>query len=220
MSSKFHKQQQKAQWSATGTRITSSYTRKVCAGRAPFSLSSTAVRDSTTIQLHAAEQHRVRHRPSNSEGSCCRLERLLHITELLCRVGCSKSEVMRFTCLFQCARPLQLNTFAFIMQKICGSVSTLSTSHQQDDSSDFEVAVALILDLLFFANSRPLHRQVLSWCRSLPAHKYAAVPPLLVAQVHRAVAASNCKVPEAQPIAFAEPMLSLLEFKPVQMPLR
>lgn len=99
-------------------------------------------------------------------------------------------------------------------------MSTLSTSHQQDGSSDFEVAVALILDLLFFANSRPLHRQVLSWCRSLPAHKFAAVPPLLVAQVHKAVAASKCRGPEMQPIPFAEPMLSLLEFKPVQLPLR
>jgi len=99
-------------------------------------------------------------------------------------------------------------------------VSTLLARHQQDDSGDFEVAVALILDLLFFANSRPLHRQVLSWCRSLPAHKFAAVTPLLVAQVHRAVAARNCKGPEMQPIALAEPMLSLLEFKPVQLPLR
>ena len=99
-------------------------------------------------------------------------------------------------------------------------MSTLPTSQQQDDRDDFEVAVALILDLLFFANSKPLHRQVLSWCRSLPAHKYAAVPPLLVAQVHKAVAASNCKGPEMQPIAIAEPMLSLLEFKPVQLPLR
>ena len=106
------------------------------------------------------------------------------------------------------------------MQKICGSVSMLPTSHQQDDSSDFEVALALILDLLFFANSRPLHRQVLSWCRSLPVHKFAAIPPLLVARAHKAVAASNCKGPEMQPIAFAEPLLSLLEFKPLQMPLR
>lgn len=106
------------------------------------------------------------------------------------------------------------------MQKICGSVSVLPASHQQDDSSDFEVALALILDLLFFANSRPVHRQVLSWCRSLPAHKFAAVPSLLVARAHRAVAASNYKGPEMQPIAFAEPLLSLLEFKPLQLPLR
>ena len=106
------------------------------------------------------------------------------------------------------------------MQKICGSVSTLPTSHQQDDSSDFEIALALILDLLFFANSKPLHRQVLSWCRSLPAHKFAAVPPLLVARTHKTVAASKCKGPEMQPIAFAEPLLSLLEFKPLQLPLR
>ncbi len=70
--------------------------------------------DLTAIQFRAAEQHRVRHRLSNSEGSCCRLKRLLHITELLCRVGRSKSEVMRFSCSFQCTSPVQLNTFAFI----------------------------------------------------------------------------------------------------------
>ncbi|DBB01023.1 TPA: hypothetical protein ACH3X1_000923 [Trebouxia sp. C0004] len=169
MSSKFHKQQQKAQWSATGTRITTSYIRKltsIASGTGPAGLKAVAaaLNDFCTLQ-----------------NSYVELDAL---------------------------------------KQICGAVSMLPATHQQDDSGDFQVAVTLILDLLFFANSRPLHRQVLSWCRSLPAHKFAAVPPLLVARVHKAVASSNCKGPEMQPIAFAEPMLSLLEFKPVQLHLR
>lgn len=107
-------------------------------------------------------------------------------------------------------------------QNICGATTSLPhiASQHPDGSSEFEAGAALIVDLLFFANSKPVHRQILSWCRSLPANKFAAVTALLVQQVNEAVAGSEHKGSEMRPIALAEPLLSLLEFKPVQLPLR
>ncbi len=63
------------------------------------------------LQFRAAEQHRVRHRPSRSEGSRCRLERFLHVTELLCRVGRSEGKVVSPSYLSQCNSHAQLNSF-------------------------------------------------------------------------------------------------------------
>lgn len=89
-----------------------------------------------------------------------------------------------------------------------------------DGSSAFEAAASLVLELLFFANSKPLHRQILSWCKSFPPEKFALIMPQLVKLVNDAMAASDVGGSDMQPNTLAEPLLSLLESKPFQLPLR
>ena len=87
-------------------------------------------------------------------------------------------------------------------------------------SSAFEAAASLVLELLFFANSKPLHRQILSWCKSLPPDKFALVMPHLIMLVTDAVMTFDVRGSDMQLITIAEPLLSLLESKPFQLPLR
>ena len=86
--------------------------------------------------------------------------------------------------------------------------------------SSFELAASLIFDLLFFTNSKPIHRQILSWCRNLQADKFNMATSLLVKLVNSKVTANTEKGQQMQPILLAEPLLSLVEFKPIQIPLR
>ena len=105
-----------------------------------------------------------------------------------------------------------------VVQSICAKVTALLKTGTHD--SAFEEAGSLILDLLFFANSKPVHRQILSWLRTLPQTQFTLLSTILIGKVSDAVTAEASRAAEMQPIALAEPMLSLLEFKPLQMPLR
>ena len=109
-----------------------------------------------------------------------------------------------------------------LLQKVCSTASALAQngSDNADQSNPFQAAASLILDLLFFANSKPIHRQILSWCRGLPADRFAVISHVVVRLLHDAVAASSHKGLEMQSVTLAEPMLSLLEFKPLQLSLR
>lgn len=101
-------------------------------------------------------------------------------------------------------------------------MTALSTGNSQtaDGSSTFVPAVSLILELLFFANSKPIHRQILSWCKSFPPDKFALIKPHLVKLVNDAIAAFDVRGSDMQAITIAEPLLSLLESKSFQFPLR
>lgn len=94
------------------------------------------------------------------------------------------------------------------------------TSAAADGSSTFEAAASLVLELLFFADSKPIHRQILSWCKSLPPDKFALIMPHLVKLVNDAIAAFEVRGSDMLPITTAEPLLSLLEAKSFQLPLR
>lgn len=108
------------------------------------------------------------------------------------------------------------------VQRVCTSVTALSRANIQitHGISAFEAAASLVLELLFFANSKPLHRQILSWCKGFPPDKFALVMPRLVKLVTDAIATFDVRGSDMQPITIAEPLLSLLESKPFQPPLR
>ena len=89
-----------------------------------------------------------------------------------------------------------------------------------DGSSAFEAAASLILELLFFANSKPIHRQILSWCKGFLPDKFALIMHHLVKLVLDAIGAFDVRGSDMQPIRIAEPLLSLLEIKPFQLALR
>lgn len=106
------------------------------------------------------------------------------------------------------------------LQNLCLKVSSLPHS-PSSGSSSFQQTAGLLVEVLFLANSKPLHRQLVAWCRQLPADKFVTVGQLLVAVVNdatqRSTQAGNAAV---QPVHVAEPLLSLLEAKPLQPFLR
>lgn len=106
------------------------------------------------------------------------------------------------------------------IQSLCNRVSNLP--HEEDaPSSSFQRAASLLVELLFFANSRPLHRQLIAWCRQLPSDRLAAVGQLLVDVISSSAEASvQARSTVVQPIQIAEPFLSLLDAQPLQPFLR
>ena len=95
-------------------------------------------------------------------------------------------------------------------------------SHEEDTSpSNFEQAASLLVELLFFANSKPLHRQLIAWCRQLPPDRLVAVGQMLVAVINSAAEGSlQASSTVVQPVQIAEPFLSLLDAQPLQPFLR
>lgn len=99
-------------------------------------------------------------------------------------------------------------------------VSSLPHSTTTEPSS-FEQAASLLVEVLFQANSKPLHRQLVAWCRQLPKAKLASVGHTLVALIEDAVTRSMQPGSAiVQPVHIAEPLLSLLDAQPLQPYLR